>query len=176
MDTNRPAGGGREDYATSVIARLASAAFLAAGLGAPALHAETYKWIDEKGVVNYSNAPPPGAKSVKALKTVEERISVYQPDPNLARLADVYRRLDLIEADYRQRQAYLPNYAAAALAASGGCTWPNGPICDYGYRMGSYLPYFATPFFFAPAVMRASTAPAFVRTGGFRSGGSHRGR
>ena len=65
--------------------------------------AETYKWVDDKGVTNYSNAPPPSAKSAKALKTVEERISVYQHDPNLGRLADIHRRLELMEADYRQR-------------------------------------------------------------------------
>ena len=121
---------------------------------APAL-AETYKWVDERGVVNYSNAPPANATAAKALKTVSERISVYQPDPNLGRLADVYRRLDLMEADYRQRQAYLPNYAAAAMT---GCNWPNGPICDHGYRMGSYLPY-AYPVFTVPAVFAGNRFP-----------------
>ena len=128
-------------------------AALAAAAGT--LGAETYKWVDEKGVVNYSNAPPANAAAAKALKTVAERISVYQPDPNLGRLADVYRRLDLMEADYRQRQAYLPNYAAAAVT---GCNWPNGPICDYGYRMSGYLPY-TYPLFAAPAVFAGSSFP-----------------
>ena len=178
MDTNRAAAAGRRDYASRVNVRLPSAILLAAALGAPAVQAETYKWVDEKGVVNYSNAPPPSAKSAKALKIVEERISVYQADPGLARLADVYRRLDLIESDYRQRQAYLPNYAAASLAASGGCTWPNGPICDYPYRVGSYLPYYATPFLALPVLRPASfTTMSFGRPfSGRASGGARSGR
>jgi hypothetical protein len=44
-------------------------------------HAETYKWVDEKGVVNYSNTPPPAA--AKAAQTVAERVSTYELDPAL---------------------------------------------------------------------------------------------
>ena len=148
-------------------------------VASPALWAETYKWVDAKGITNYSNAPPSNANSAKSLKTVEERISVYTPDPNLGRLADIYRRLDLIEADYRMRQAYLPNYAAASLAATGGCTWPIGPICDHGhgYRMGSYPTYVTYPVFLSPPVRRTSfVATAFSHRGGAAHGGSRRSR
>ena len=48
---------------------------------APAAQAETYKWVDERGVVNYSNSPPPAA--AKAPQQIAERVSTYQTDPAL---------------------------------------------------------------------------------------------
>ena len=49
----------------------------------PAAHAETYKWVDEKGVVNYSNTPPTSA--ARNIQPVADRISTYNPDPTLQR-------------------------------------------------------------------------------------------
>ena len=49
----------------------------------PAAHAETYKWVDEKGVVNYSNTPPSSA--AKKIQPVADRISTYDVDPTLQR-------------------------------------------------------------------------------------------
>jgi uncharacterized protein DUF4124 len=43
-----------------------------------ATSAELYKWVDEKGVTNYSNEPPKGVKATPV--TVDDRISVYTPD------------------------------------------------------------------------------------------------
>ena len=77
------------------------ALLLAALLLAPLAHAETYKWVDEKGVVNYSNTPPPNAKNAA---TVPERISNYAPDPSLTQAIDVNRRLDAAESEWLQRQ------------------------------------------------------------------------
>jgi hypothetical protein len=48
---------------------------------APAAQAETYKWVDERGVVNYSNTPPPSV--AKAPQQVADRVSTYQTDPAL---------------------------------------------------------------------------------------------
>jgi hypothetical protein len=53
---------------------------------APAAHAETYKWVDERGVVNYSNTPPPAAAKAAA-KAIPERVSTYEPDPSMQRAA-----------------------------------------------------------------------------------------
>ena len=50
-------------------------------LAASAAYAETYKWVDEKGVVNYSNTPPPAA--AKAAQPIAERVSTYEIDPAL---------------------------------------------------------------------------------------------
>jgi hypothetical protein len=57
-----------------------TARFLAVLLLAAALpaQAETYKWIDEKGRVTYSNTPPPQVAGMA--QQVEERISVMGMD------------------------------------------------------------------------------------------------
>ena len=102
-------------------------ALLVLAAAAPLAHAQTYKWVDERGVVNYSNTPPPAVKA----QPVEERISVYASEPSLAQTAAVDRRLAALEAEWLQRQRLM---AAAAYA-------PPAPVYD-DYRMGSYyLPY-----------------------------------
>ena len=53
---------------------------------APAANAETYKWVDERGVVNYSNTPPPAAAKAAA-RAIPERVSTYEPDPSMQRVA-----------------------------------------------------------------------------------------
>ncbi|CAN0134988.1 unnamed protein product, partial [Phaeothamnion confervicola] len=59
-------------------------ALLAAALGtAMPAAAEMYKWVDENGVVTYSNTPPPAAKQPKKVESVAERVSVYTPDAQL---------------------------------------------------------------------------------------------
>jgi hypothetical protein len=120
---------------------------------APAAQAETYKWVDEKGVVNYSNTPPPNA--TKAV-TVPERISAYAPDPALNRAIEVNRRLDAQDAEWLQRQWLMAMQQAPAPA----------PAPDY--RAGSYYPALALfaarrhtlarPAVFAPA--QAQPRPA----------------
>jgi len=70
-------------------------------LSAPLAHAETYKWVDAKGVVNYSNTPPPNAANAA---TVPDRISNYAPDPSITQAIDVNRRLDMAETEWLQRQ------------------------------------------------------------------------
>jgi hypothetical protein len=44
---------------------------------APVAHAEIYKWVDDKGVVNYSNTPPASRKSVK-LDEEQGRVSTIE--------------------------------------------------------------------------------------------------
>jgi hypothetical protein len=46
----------------------------------PAPAAEVYRWIDERGVVNYSNEPPPKDAKAKDVRVVEDRLSVYTPE------------------------------------------------------------------------------------------------
>src|SRR5205809_3252931 len=85
-------------------------------LSAPLAHAETYKWVDAKGVVNYSNAPPPNATKAA---TVPDRISNYTPDPSIKQAIDVDRRLDAAETEWLQRQwlMAMKQAPAPALAA-----------------------------------------------------------
>jgi hypothetical protein len=74
---------------------------------APAAQAETYKWVDERGVVNYSNTPPPAA--AKAAQPVAERVSTYETDPAtraiVARGVTPYE--SMIHREWMQRQRLL---------------------------------------------------------------------
>lgn len=63
-------------------------------------HAQTYKWVDERGVTNYSNTPPARG----AASTIEDRVSVVESEPLQAQAAAVERRLALQEAEWLQRQ------------------------------------------------------------------------
>ena len=47
---------------------------------AAAAGAELYKWVDENGVVNYSNTPPPRSAKGNPPTIVDEQISVYTPE------------------------------------------------------------------------------------------------
>lgn len=67
---------------------------LAAVLAAVPAYAELFKWIDERGVTNYSNQPPDDPTAAKKLTTVEDRVSVYTPDQAL---------LEAVEASRQQR-------------------------------------------------------------------------
>ena len=71
---------------------------------APAAQADTYKWVDERGVVNYSNTPPPAA--VKAPQQIAERVSTYQTDPALRTIAarGVTPYEQMIHQEWMQRQ------------------------------------------------------------------------
>src|SRR6267142_1247891 len=106
-------------------------ALVLSALAAPLAQAQTYKWVDERGVVNYSNTPPP--KGAKA-QPVEDRISVYATDPMLAQAGAVDRRLAALEAEWLQRQQLMA-YAAAV---------PPTPVYD-DYRMGSYYSPYILP-------------------------------
>jgi hypothetical protein len=48
----------------------------------PAAEAQLYKWVDENGVVNYSNTPPPKT-TAKKVTLVEDTISVYTPEKSV---------------------------------------------------------------------------------------------
>lgn len=110
---------------------------------APVAHAQTYKWVDERGVVNYSNAPPPQAAKAQ---TVEDRISVYASDPTLPHTQAVDQRLAALEAEWLQRQRLMAYTAAATPPAP-------APVYDNGNYYGPYIvpavmhrrPVFAAP-------------------------------
>lgn len=124
----------------SMVGSRAPAIVLILAMAASPALAETYKWVDAKGVVTYSDTPPPSMAAKP--KVVEERISVIAPDPSLvpavaAMQARAERRAQFEEADYLQRQRYMleaqANYAAT--------TCPYGTICDAGYAAPAYYPY-----------------------------------
>lgn len=63
--------------------RLRAALLVAALAAAMPAGAQTYKWVDERGGVTYSNTPPPADGRAKKVDAVAERVSVYTPDSQL---------------------------------------------------------------------------------------------
>jgi len=108
----------------SMVGNRAPALVLILALAASPALAQTYKWVDSKGVVTYSDSPPPSTAAKP--QVVAERVSVMPPDPMFAPAAAALearlaRRAQYEEADYLLRQRYMleaqlteMNYAAAA--------------------------------------------------------------
>ena len=57
--------------------------------------AELYKWVDERGVTNYSNTPPAAAATANKLARVNNTISVYTPDENFMQAVKALRERNL---------------------------------------------------------------------------------
>jgi len=112
--------------------------------GAPLAHADTYKWVDANGVVNYSNAPPPDAANGLTPQTVPDRISSYSVDPVAANPIDVYRRLDANQQEWLQRQQLMAMQAASAPAPAAEYYAP----AYYGFAPARRL--VSRPTFFIP--------------------------
>jgi hypothetical protein len=99
---------------------------LAAG---SAVSAQLYKWVDERGVVTYSNQMPADAKTAGKVTAVADRVSVYTPDAALVRD---------IEADKRARRAAAEQPAAyqpAVAALSPPAPAPAAPVVSESYAM-----------------------------------------
>src|SRR5262245_43483113 len=115
------------------------------GATAPASAAQLYKWVDERGVTNYSNQPPADPKAAGKVAPVEGNLSVYSPDPALLQAVAANRegsksdRRLADRVDYLERQLdaarLARQYAAAATAAPAPC--PPGVDC-YGVSGGYY--------------------------------------
>lgn len=105
--------------------------------------AQLYKWVDERGVTNYSNQPPADPGAAKNLGPVEGNLSVYSPDPALTRAVATSRqegnnRRLAERVDYLERQLEAERLArqyAAPAAAHAQC--PPGVDC-YGTTGGYY--------------------------------------
>jgi hypothetical protein len=67
------------------LVRASALAALLPLLAAAPAGAQLYKWVDERGVVNYSNQPPADAKGAKRVEQVKDNVSVYTPDAALRR-------------------------------------------------------------------------------------------
>jgi hypothetical protein len=100
-----------------------------------------YKWVDEHGVTNYSNKPPP--KRTTDVTMVEDRLSVYTPDAALIEHARRARAAAPVQA-----RATLPPPAAPAqpavllydpclandAACSGEVVYGGTPVLDGRFR------------------------------------------
>ena len=112
-------------------AALAATLLYSAGITA----GELYKWVDEKGVVNYSNEPPAKTKGGKAPTVVEDRLSVYTPDKSVTEAIE--RNKDRRpQANASSRNNELDRRAIAPPppppVAYDPCANPNDPNCQPG--------------------------------------------
>jgi hypothetical protein len=147
--------------------RIASLAALLAL--APMVHAETYKWVDEKGVVNYSNTPPANAKSVK-LDEDQGRVSTiesydYSRGGAGTREKALQDRVTRLEQDaaYARRAAAMDEVAAAEAYRlwREQCFAQRRVDCDDLYA-GGYDPGYLYPSPVA-APVRARRVPGMFR-------------
>ena len=125
------------------------------------LCAETYKWVDEKGVTNYSSSPPANARLAKKVQLVEERLSIYTPDPALSRAIQVRPQMSA-PMPYGPVGSYAPRqYAAATQAMYDDCLVQRRVDCDdASYPYGGYFPYIPV-FVVAGHVRRTHSAFGF---------------
>lgn len=146
-------------------ARLSLAILLILGGAALPAAADTYKWVDANGVVNYSNTPPP--ESAAKTQIVAERVSVVATDPALgsaiaAMNARAAQRAAYEEADWQSRQRYMAmaQYSRPYSYPADGVYGGYGAYPVYGvgyYPYGRYVPPRATLY---PA--RFNVPPRFV--------------
>ena len=123
------------------------------------LCAETYKWVDERGVTNYSSSPPASAKLVEKAKVVEERLSIYTPDAALIRAIQVRPPMSA-PMPYAPAGAY-ERYAVATQAMYDDCLAQRRVDCNgASYPYGGYFPYIPV-FVVAGHVRRTPSASEF---------------
>lgn len=159
---------------TSVLAML---------LAAIPAHAQVYKWVDERGVSNYSSAPPAAITAKLKPAIVADRISVYPSEPGLQRaLAAISAskeralsdRIDLLErqlaAERQSSQYAAAAEARAAQAAYAQCLADRRVDCD---DAGGYYPYgaggVATVIHHQPRFRVATKARSGVIAGDFKA-------
>jgi hypothetical protein len=151
-------------------------AALAVAVALPGLaHGQVYKWVDDKGVVNYSSSPPPKGKKVVTVDENSGRVTTV-PTPD-ARSADpaaaadpaLRRRVDQLEREAAaQRQTAAQQEAAAADAYRRWveqCRAERRVDCDDPYR-GALDPgygYAYPPYGGGPIGTRPRPAPGTFR-------------
>ncbi|HUK05220.1 MAG TPA: DUF4124 domain-containing protein [Burkholderiales bacterium] len=157
-------------------AKLVPAALLCLAAAMPAA-ADTYKWVDARGVVNYSNAPPP--ESAKSGQVVGDRISVMGMDPSVRAWAErrFAQQAYYDELDWQRRQRGMIASYYTQPPPSGSMYGGYGPYSSsYPYSYGGLTYY---PTFVGRSVMTRTvfTSPprASHSSRGSNSGHSSRG-
>lgn len=133
--------------------------------------AQIYKWVDDHGVVNYSNQPPANRK-VKELDTSAIPVSIYEAEKpghraaaarsEAASLSDKIDRLERqLEAEREARQYAAAADARALRAAYDQCVAQRGVDCNGIYN--GFYPYGSTAVF-VPRFHRFRKVPIFPVT------------
>ncbi len=134
------------------------AALLAFHAGGAA--AQVYKWVDERGRVNYSSQLPADPKTADKVAVVEDRVSVYTPDPALLREVAAERQRASQPAPERR------DNTPPAVAMIGGTTpAPSATaeplVYDYPYIVGGgFRPHRPLPLHKVPQVRLPAGATA----------------
>ena len=116
-----------------VTALLASVFAFAAATTASA---QVYKWVDERGQVNYSNQMPADPKLAAKAAAIEDRVSFYTPDLALMNEIEANRERARQAASGKQ-EAWRP-----AVTMLGGTPAPTAlvayepPVVEYPYWVG----------------------------------------
>lgn len=159
-----------------VMCRAPRLAALAIAVALPALaHGQVYKWLDEKGVVNYSSSPPPKGMGAVTLDVNSGRVTTMpaqaarRDDPAAASQPALRRRIDQLERDASaQRQSAAQQEAAAADAHRRWveqCRAERRVDCDDPSRGGldSRYDYVYPPYGRPPIATRPVPAPGTFR-------------
>ena len=135
--------------------------------------ADMYKWVDERGVVTYSNAPPIAGSRVRKVEGVAERISVYTPDEKLnrtmresserdSRIASLERQLERqLERERQAGSETRKRTSTGVSAAFERCVAERRVDCETMRTAGNDFHArdgYGSPLIYAPAVY----APAYV--------------
>ena len=121
----------------------------ALALGCSAVSADVYKWVDEKGTINYSNAEPPSRAGATRLDPSNPRLTVYKAVPptaeEVARLEEYLRfRQTLAVAEQAARSApaaadpYQGWYQQCVYEMWADCDDPRALITRYGTALWGF--------------------------------------
>lgn len=113
--------------------------------------AQVYKWVDEKGVTNYSNEAP--AKQGRNVTVVEDRISVYTPEQSVLDAAQKAR-----ERSAAPPPAPAPIPSGVTVLAPSPASAPPAALVD-ACRNTSDPNCYGAPFFGVPIVIAPRRAP-----------------
>lgn len=156
---------------------------LLAGLTMSAKAAPVYKWVDENGVVNYSNDPPPAGSSGKIIDSAKSKVSSYNPiQAGLDASAQQRRYTDYLrnQNDRLQRELddtrYGRQYSADAAEAARKrrmeeCQRQRRVDCDSYYDDYAYPPAYVVarypqpPIGFVPVAAHPPRAPRLRAAG-----------
>jgi hypothetical protein len=97
-------------------------------IGVPARAAEVYKWVDERGVTNYSSEPPAHVRAAGGLAVVEDRLSVYTPDKLLLQAVEAARQraIEDVRTGRYQRQLEAEHLARMRTSSAPPAAAPGG--------------------------------------------------
>jgi hypothetical protein len=108
--------------------------------------AQVYRWVDARGVTNYSDSPP-GLKSTSRVLKVEDNLSVYTPDKALTEAVAAFRQRINSSRDLDQARldADLLSQQRMQLAQANPCRYNYGDsncngTADAAYPYYPYLP------------------------------------